>query len=177
VDLLSPLLRGLFIELPTRAVPEFGDFSAWLDRARWLEDALAASWQRATQTSLRDLHVQDLRRGEVPHLMFLTTSVETGHRMAVGHLRLGEPPRRTAEDQATDCRPIPDPNLAAAPDSAARLWNLAEEAPGIDLPLVTAAVLSARFPMVTPAAPCLAGTTCAGASWMAATSRIPASRA
>jgi hypothetical protein len=148
-DLLSPLLRGLLeADLPARVVPAF--LADGLDRARWIEDVFNKAWQDAGGASIVDLHMQDIRpdpvRG-VPHLLLLTTSVETGHRMAVGHLRLPLPPD-VAEVSPGGCRVL---EPAAAPEAAARLWNLAEEAPGIDLPLATAAMLSARFPILTPA--------------------------
>lgn len=146
-DLLSPLLRGLFMELPTRALPTFATTWFDLDRTRRLEGAFEASWQRTTGKRIDNLYVQDLRVASadrnVPNLLLLTTSVDTGHRMAVGHLAM--PTTATA---ASPCR---NPGQDEVPETAARLWNLAEETPGIDLPLATAAMLSARFTLLTPA--------------------------
>ena len=106
-------------------------FISWTDRARYLERALARAWQAETGREIGDMKFQRVwhgPQGDVPALMLLTTHVETGRRMAVSYFR-----------------------LPGGPDEPGRLSTLTELMPRADVPLTTAAVLSARFPLVTPA--------------------------
>jgi len=136
-DLLSPVLAGaVYPDLIQRFVPWRVDR---FDRARYLEDGLAQAWQNATQTrefsnqysfySLAD----NFARKSTPALFLNTTKVETGERMVVSSLDLWG-----TDGQA-------DQNLSG-------LLGI-NHIPNIDapnLPLSTAAFLSARFPFITP---------------------------
>jgi hypothetical protein len=125
-DLLSPLFLGtLFPDFFQRflpfAVPGF-------DRSRFLEDAIERAWLSQSDDRIGDMSFGEVWHGPTsatPALMLLTTSVETGHRMVISHVDM--------------------PGWAGI-----GLATLAQIAPGVDLPLHTAAVLSARFPFVTP---------------------------
>jgi hypothetical protein len=64
--------------------------------------------------------------GAVPALMLNTTNVETGHRMLVSHVSFPGAARRD-------------------------LPTLADINPELNIPISTAAILSARFPLITPA--------------------------
>jgi predicted acylesterase/phospholipase RssA len=155
-DFLSPLLRGAMIpDLLARIIPSNLIVPDWVrqgfiystDRARYLERALDRAWRAETGRGLGDLAFQRAWRGpqgDLPALMLLTTNVETGRRMAVSHLTM---PRTPTWDTRTADATI----KATALDEAARLLTLSEAMPGLDVPLVTAAVLSSRFPLVTPA--------------------------
>jgi hypothetical protein len=59
--------------------------------------------------------------------------------MAVSHVVM--PTSQGSQDKST---------AQISPDEESRVQTLAEIAPGLDVPLATAAVLSARFPLVTP---------------------------
>ena len=126
-DLLSPLLaKALFPDLLQRFVPFPVDP---FDRARGLEVALEASFRRATGGDQMSASFGALRAdpaSDAPVLILNTTQVDTGERVPVSHVRLvqGVSPRVRTLDQWTDA----------------------------DIRLSTAAFLSARFPIVTPAA-------------------------
>ena len=153
-DFLTPLLRGALIpDLLARLVPTDVLWPDWLrrgfiyatDRARYLERALERAWRAETGRELDDMSFRSAWReaqGDVPALMLLTTSVETGRRMAVSHLAM--PPGLPTQDTGSTEKSV-------VTDEAGRLLTLSEVMPEIDLPLATAAVLSARFPLVTPA--------------------------
>lgn len=148
-------------------------FSDVTDRTRFLERAIDRAWERRTGRDLDGLPFRSVwpgPEGDVPALMLLTTDVATGRRVAVSHLAM-PPPSAPATPPGAPPAPPPAPPRAApglataAPDpgcaprltadapatALARLRTLGEEAPGIEVPLTTAAVLSARFTLMTPA--------------------------
>ena len=138
-DWLSPLLAaGLGRDL----LP--WPWCSALDRARALEDAIGRSWNRAAVDDPllnrgvfdRGFTTLDPRGwpGEprAPHLFLNTTDVASGRPCFLGPLRFSKPsPGRS------------NPNTI--------FHNLYDELGSRDLPVKTAAVLSARFPIVTPA--------------------------
>jgi len=171
-DLLAPLVRGATVFdvaaqlLPTdlgRVLPFAAWRDAWdtairgplteaTDRARYLERALDRAWWRQTGESLDRLPFQALwpgPGGDIPALLLLTTDVASGRRVAVSHLAMPGPPAPNAGECAA-------PPTMAPPAELARLRTLAEWLPGRDVSVATAAILSARFPVLTPAAtlPC-----------------------
>jgi hypothetical protein len=125
-DLLSPLLVGMLgPDLLQRLVPYPFEF---LDRAGFLERALEQAWAKETVGGELDkVSFYAVWQGAdaVPALMLNTTNVETGHRMIVSHLSF--------------------------PKSRTDLPSLFEVNPDLNIPLSTAAFLSARFPLITPA--------------------------
>jgi hypothetical protein len=168
-DLLSPLVRGTLIPdlaarlFPAdlmRPLPEGVLRRAWddwirrpftdlTDRSRFLERALDRAWRGQTGRSLESLSFRSVWHGpwgEVPALMLLATDVATGRRLAVSHLAM---PGAAATAASGNCAP---PLAAdASPVEIARMRSLGEEVPGVDLPLSTAALLSARFTLLSPA--------------------------
>ncbi|HEY4253886.1 MAG TPA: hypothetical protein VGM87_21945 [Roseomonas sp.] len=167
-DLLSPLVRGTLIsDLLARLLPwdlpyVFGDgwFRRgwnWLvrepitdvtDRSRYLERAVDRAWRDQTGRRLEQLSfggVWQGTRGDVPALMLLTTDVATGRRVAVSHVTM--PGRGDAP--ASGCAELP--GIDQPVTEIARMRTLAEDVPGIDMPLSTAALLSARFTLLSPA--------------------------
>ncbi len=126
-DLLSPVMTGLLgPDLLARLLP----FDA-LDRARWIEDALNSAWTGAGQMSLTQLGFRQAWSPEAraPALILLGTRVDgradqSGTRLAFSHVRFKETGPQT----------------------------ICDIAPGLEVPLLTAAFVSARFPIVTPAA-------------------------
>lgn len=171
-DLLAPLARGALVFdvaaqlLPTdlgRVLPFAALRDAWdsairaplteaTDRARYLERALDRAWWRQTGESLDRLPFQALwpgPGGDIPALLLLTTDVASGRRVAVSHLAMPGPPAPGAAECAA-------PPTMAPPAEIARLRTLAEWLPSRDVSVATAAILSARFPVLTPAAtlPC-----------------------
>jgi predicted acylesterase/phospholipase RssA len=124
VDLLSPTLRTLLgLDLLTHLWPrDFSDMSVW-DRTRTLEETLASHWKNATGQELLNVSFDGMRpRRKDPALVLMTTSVANGQPVAISHL--GHPGFSTLEAVASDVR----------------------------VPLITAAFMSARFPIITPAA-------------------------
>jgi hypothetical protein len=124
-DFLSPVLAALLFP---DAFVHFIPFSAPLtsaDRARALEGAWEASWQAHVGSDRLSRGFAALfREGtRLPHLLLNSTCVETGQRWAVSDLRLAHE--------------VGDVNDAG---------DLFAD----DLPLSTAAHLSARFPYVSP---------------------------
>jgi hypothetical protein len=129
-DFLSPLIAGaLFPDFLQQFVP----FKVPVfDRARALEYAWEEAWRAGTTESKdeQSLFGSSFRQlwdptKSSPALFLNTTVVETGGRMIIAPVRLRE--------------------QTAAPSS---ILDLAED---MDMPLSTAAGLSARFPYVTPA--------------------------
>lgn len=130
-DLLSPLLaRALLPDL-------FQQFWPWpieaIDRARALEESLERAWantEAANRLALGFYASGPGREGpRTPYLIFNTTNVETGERTPISQISLGNRVR-TFDGVIDDAR---------------------AEAQGMDIPVSTAAMLSARFPIVTPA--------------------------
>lgn len=127
-DFLSPLLASLlFPDLVQRFLPRPLPF---LDRARSLEHGLEIGWNEAIHTDDLagdfDLLWPDFVHGTTPALLLNTTEVETGQRVVVTSLPLG--------DERFD-----------------RLASFRSRYPTAVFPVSTAAGLSARFPLVTPA--------------------------
>lgn len=127
-DLLSPLVAaGLYPDVVQRFLPfPINRF----DRARALEEGLELSWKDVTNG---DEFAQpfsslwrDFIRQATPALFLNTTRVETGDRMVIS-------------------------NLYPLHERFNRLTPLTEIDSTMTLPLSTAACLSARFPIVTPA--------------------------
>jgi predicted acylesterase/phospholipase RssA len=135
-DLLSPILSSaLFPDFVQRLLPFAVDK---FDRARALEDALGKSWQDATRDGDKlffpdsPVRFHDLWKPDqsVPALFLNTTQVETGERMVVSSL---------------------DPSGAEGDRRFNDLISITRVDPTLNIPLGTAACLSARFPVITPA--------------------------
>jgi hypothetical protein len=141
-DMLSPLLASmLYPDFLQRFLP----FPIQrFDRARALEDALGYYWNSATggREFYKDFYLYDLYRDSAGQSTFATrstpalflniTRVETGEQMVVSNLN------------------------PAGPDAERNnrlngLTSLADVDPTMSFPLSTAACLSGRFPVVTPA--------------------------
>jgi hypothetical protein len=147
-DLLSPTLASLFgYDFIARFLP-----GSWLgleiwDRGAALEDAIDGAWRSHGQASLRGMCFGDAWAGpggDLPALILLGTDVSTGQRVAASHLQF-------LEGHSTGGSCPADP-----PATEPGLRTLAAEIPDKDVPLLTAAVMSARFPVVSPSArlPC-----------------------
>src|SRR6202011_6040833 len=127
-DLLGPtvkeMLSGDFISqfVPTGML----DLSDW-DRARALERVWSMGYEDATGKALENVWFKDLQTSHIrlPQLLLMATNANTG-------------------------RPVAISNVSFAPESP--IDTLGSIAPGIDVPLVTAAIMSSRFPAITPAA-------------------------
>lgn len=187
-DLLGPTLRGsLFVDLPMRLWPgslwrtggdaapnalqrPFGDRTTFLERRlglAWAEQQGLTLYERAIfggfleprvrPTWLHDRSFRDAwpgPAGNTPALILLATDVASGRRIGISHLRFWAVRHR----EATSC--LDPTRLARAPLVARnRLLTLADIAPGRDPTLIGAAMVSARFPLITPAAtlPCRGG--------------------
>jgi hypothetical protein len=171
-DLLRTVMRGfLFADLPMRFLPgSLGRTEGraagttlhrnWLmrmtDRAQYLEWRLDLVWVEAKtgarKGDLRDRSFAEIWRGgngDVPALVLLATDAASGRRIAASHLRIGAP----SEIKAPDCHP---PDQQPDPQHRSRLLTYDEVAPGRDPTLIGAALVSARFPYITPPAtlPC-----------------------
>lgn len=136
-DYLSPLLSALlYPDLVQRFLPLA--INRW-DRARALEERLETSWvNHATCDGAKPLGTRDLSQSfydffgnfpnsSTPAIFFNTTGVETGERMFV-----------------TNLLPHNNPHFDTLP-------ALADVNNTFNLPFSSAACLSARFPVVTPA--------------------------
>jgi hypothetical protein len=137
-DLLSPTIRSLVgVDFWSRWIPKpIFDLSNY-DRARALESAWTDSWKTVTGRDISSLYFKSLRPegGNIqPALVLLTTDVRLGDRLALSHVRF-QP--RKGEVGCTR-RPL--------------LRTLADVDDSIDVPLSTAAFMSARFPGISPAA-------------------------
>jgi hypothetical protein len=126
-DLLAPTVKSLLTtDLATRYVPTSIADLSMLDRNRALEAAWERSWKAATgEDGLARLSFADVAPSadrRAPRLILLTTAVADGEPMAISHV----------------CQ--------------IGLKTLAELRPKLDVPLTTAAVMSARFPGVSTAA-------------------------
>jgi len=132
-DHLSPVIWGLlFPDFVQRFIPI--PFPS-LDRARWLERSFEFSWWQIAQTAYFDQPF--LRRyqpqGAAPALFMNTTDVGTGQRIVLTGYELD----RTAGG-------------ASAPDAVKTINSLIDRNVH-DLRVSTAAGLSARFPLMSPA--------------------------
>jgi hypothetical protein len=173
VDMLRPLLRGtLFADAWMRVLPfgvvnlfhATGLTGPWLgaadavasvtDRAQYLEHGIDVAWRAYAPDGQSTLRLDYLPFGDLwsgpagapPALALLTTDVDTGRRVAVSHLKMRG---GTAPPPADGCVLLN--NMDESPASRARVVTLAELAPSLEVPTVTAAILSARFPGLTPA--------------------------
>ena len=151
-DFLSPVIRAL---LPGDLIAHlwpFTDLSGW-DRAGSLEKAFSNAFIREKiGTSLHEIPFQAIypdQKHNVPALMLMTTDVATGHRMAVSHVTMPDPPKPHYDGTCRQ-RGNSGPGTQAK-DLTPRLWTFSEEMKDHDLPLDTAAILSARFPVVSSA--------------------------
>lgn len=171
-DLLRPVVRGLLIaDLPMRIWPS----SFWLtngegkldelqrprvtatDRASYLGWALDLAWRSKRPedaTRLRDMMFSKSwpgPTGDGPALILLSTDVASGRRIAMSHLRFGP----QAEVTQADCLSPLDLETQSVAERN-RLLTMSDIAPGRDPTLLGAALASARFPIITPAAtlPC-----------------------
>ena len=139
-DLLSPIIGSMLgTDFLSRFVPRWLVNLSDVDRARALERAWEEKWRAATDRDLDEVWFSMMRPSPndvQPGLVLMTTNTTTGEPMAVSHFRF----QRRAADKQTGCpEDIP-------------LDTLWDEAPGIDVPLSTAAFMSARFPIFSPAA-------------------------
>ncbi len=161
-DLLSPLLGAmLFPDTFQRFVPvPINSF----DRSRALEFAIEKSWYKTVGDHRMDQPITDLYSGNsaVPHLLLNTTEAETGGLFpyTTGTIdALGTPFREQAEidNGNVDCKGTPGDFdylascLRMPPKEALEQSSLQTVVDG-SLRLSTAAIVSARFPYVTPAA-------------------------
>jgi Patatin-like phospholipase len=135
-DYLSPLLSAfLYPDLVQRFLPR--PIYSW-DRARALEERFETSWANhaacdwGTPPGTKELSQPfydffgDFPRNSIPALFFNTTNVETGERMFVT-------------------------NLVPHDGAFNKLPALADVNRGLNVPFSSAACLSGRFPVVTPA--------------------------
>jgi hypothetical protein len=157
-DLLSPLLGAmLFPDALQRIVPVP---IPQADRSRAIEYALEDSWRKATtgncgrcdgaRMSERaiDLYTQPAPANAVPNLFLNTTEADTGRIIPYTTVRvqgLATPFRDQAE--------IDDGSFDAVEPSASQIERLSLQDRMADdrIPLSTAAIVSARFPYLTPA--------------------------
>jgi hypothetical protein len=168
-DYVSPTVaQGLFADLPDAFL---GVHGIWGDRAAVLERSWEREWPGGQMTNLSPSRIwDDGRRAGTPGahrfplLLLNGTSVADGCRINVSVLNaaVGRPSdgSRTAADACASLVPFEPPGAAGAPAD----WTLAGTkdlndflCPGQDVRLSTAALLSARFPYVTPygrIAPC-----------------------
>lgn len=157
-DLLSPLLGAmLFPDALQRIVP-FPIVS--FDRSRALEYAVESSWSHATPSNCTfcvstrladratDLYAQGAPRDAVPNLFLNTTEAGTGQIIPYATVRiraLATPFRESAQ--------IDSEKIDAVKPSPSRIESLTLQDRMADdrIPLSTAAIVSARFPYLTPA--------------------------
>ncbi len=151
-DFLSPLLTaGLFPDFVQRFIPRIFSLSDALDRARGLEYAFEQAWfnkpwydpfnvfrvtseERAKNPLAASYYEHWIPEGKAPALVLNTTVVETGERLLLSPFNFAT--------QSSGFSLLTDISTVACP--------LAKGGHHIDFPLSTAAVLSARFPIVTP---------------------------
>ncbi len=157
-DLLSPLLGAmLFPDALQRVIPF--PISAF-DRSRALEYAVESSWRHSTPADCpecddmrlseraMDLYSQPAPRNAVPNLFLNTTEAGTGQIIPYATVRiagLATPFRDRAE--------IDNEKIDAVKPSPSRIESLTLQDRMADdrIPLSTAAIVSARFPYLTPA--------------------------
>jgi hypothetical protein len=126
-DFLSPVLASmLYPDLVTDFIPWSAGFSQTADRALSLERSWERSWRAHVGSDRLARPFLSLwsTPGRIPHLLLNTTCVETGQRFVVSDLRAA-------------------PRLGDVKDALDLI--------GKDVPLSTAAHLSARFAYVSPA--------------------------
>jgi hypothetical protein len=155
-DFLSPLAAGaLFPDFTQQFLPfQVGQF----DRSRWLDRAFEGAWRQAGIKGPNPLEESVLKlwspEGKAPALLINTTEADSGRRTVIAPFRVLQAGWEFAEYLAKD-----------EPDAGARrqellhfpLWNKGQlgaakfDCQGRDIPLSTAAGLSARFPWLSPA--------------------------
>ncbi|HJU56145.1 MAG TPA: patatin-like phospholipase family protein, partial [Pyrinomonadaceae bacterium] len=136
-DVLSPILASLlYPDLLQRFLPFPVER---FDRGRAAEDALRYYWQKATGDKqfdndywLSKLYESGFEKGSTPALFLNTTRVETGEQLVVSNLN-PEGPDRQRNNRLNG------------------LNSLADLDSTLSVPLVSAAYMSARFPIVAPA--------------------------
>ncbi len=136
-DFLSPAAAAmLYPDLIQRFLPFRILF---LDRGRWLERGWENAWRNTTNTDRFAKPFLDLwqdRHLYVPSLFLNGTSVESGNRIIASNILI-------------------DANFLEAADATAKLLPVSRHKerrrPKIDMPLSTAAHMSARFTYVSPA--------------------------
>ncbi len=150
-DLLSPLLGAtLFPDALQRILPLPIDR---FDRARALEFALEDSWRKNTPhcrtcdpermaTRVEALYPRQQIRGPVPHLFLNTTEAGTGLSKPFATWDIGDLALQDRVVSKREARALPVPRLVPLQD---RMGT-------DDVPLSAAAMVSARFPYLTPAA-------------------------
>jgi hypothetical protein len=178
IDLLGPVLRGLSVDLLMRFWPgswwrtdgaEAPNelYRPWVtslgDRTQYMEASLARAWDKPgfADRLLRTTELQNRLfstawpgpLGDTPALILLTTDVGSGRRVAISHLLLRPPIGEHCLSQSEVSK--------QSFDQRAELLTMAEIAPRRDPTLLGAALTSARFPIVTPAATL----PCPGAPW------------
>lgn len=148
-DLLSPLLGAtLFPDALQRILPAAIDR---FDRARAIEYAVEDSWRRATEgckdcdpdrmsEDVADLYVRTTPRMPVPHLFLNTTEVGTGRMVPFGTMHVAT----LATPYLSQAEIDPSP-------TGVQLRVLQDLMDDDHVPLSAAALLSARFPYLTPA--------------------------
>jgi len=155
-DLLSPLVgAALFPDALQRVLPVPIDK---FDRSRALEYALEDSWRDANQgckscdperlaEEVADLYRQSTPRRPVPHLFLNTTEAGTGRSIpyATAYVKSLATPY-FAQAEIDDTSPT-----AGTGRANIRLVTLQDRLDNDHVPLSTAAMLSARFPYLTPA--------------------------
>jgi hypothetical protein len=136
-DFLSPAIAAMFYpDLIQRFLP----FPIlFLDRGRWLERSWENAWRNTTHTDRFAKPFLDLwqdRNPYVPSLLLNATSVESGNRIIASNILI-------------------DANFLGVSDATVKLLpvsrHIERRRPKIDVPLSTAAHMSARFTYVSPA--------------------------
>jgi hypothetical protein len=136
-DFLSSLLSaGLFPDFTQRFLPSVPVLSQALDRARGLEYAFEQAWKGNANPLKASYYKHWTPEGKSPALVLNTTEVETGERLLLSPFTFNN------SDENSDLKfPIlTDIATVACQDKNRQ----------IDFPLSTAAILSARFPFITP---------------------------
>ena len=136
-DFLSPAIAAMFYpDLIQRFLPFRILF---FDRGRWLERSWENAWRNTTHTNRFANPFLDLwqnRHPYVPSLFLNGTSVESGNRIIASNILI-------------------DANFLNAADATGKLLPVSQHTerrhPKIDMPLSTAAHMSARFTYVSPA--------------------------
>lgn len=160
-DFLSPLLAaGLFPDFVQRFLPSIPFLSEALDRARGLEYAFEHAWvakdwekinplasrykqQNISNPLTKSYYEHWNSTGKAPALVFNTTVVETGERLLVSPFTFN-----TSDLRFPVLRDI---STVACPADKEKDYKEKGHYP-INFRLSTAAILSARFPLVTPVA-------------------------
>lgn len=189
LDLLGPALRGFLLkDLPYQLLPNSlwrtqgqapqGEVSrTGGDRSQYMEEAIGRFFLGREKSSVENFLLvsgfmrQDERHkavrpenylfsaawdgptGNRPGLILLATDVATGRRVAASHFRFA-----AAIPSFEDCLP----QKSGGPDPAGgKLLSLSDIMPGREPTLLGAALASARFPIISPAA----ALPCTGPTW------------